>query len=58
MPVEALERAIADMNANRKAFEAAAVRVSSELEALAERVAKANAEMSTERETIARAVQA
>jgi hypothetical protein len=56
MSVEALERAIADMNANRKAFEAAAVRVSRELEALAERVSEANGKLSTEREHIARAV--
>eukprot|EP01046_Picozoa_sp_COSAG06_P079325 COSAG06_NODE_26782_length_607_cov_1.391732_2_plen_106_part_01 len=52
----ALERAIADMEAGRKTFEAAAVRVSSELQALAERVAKANAELSIERENVARVV--
>eukprot|EP01046_Picozoa_sp_COSAG06_P048611 COSAG06_NODE_7302_length_2552_cov_2.246637_3_plen_61_part_01 len=47
---------MADMEGARKAFEAAAVRVSSELEALAERVAKANGELSIERENVARAV--
>jgi hypothetical protein len=44
------------MEASRKAFEAAAVRVSSELEALAERVTAANAKLSGERENVARAV--
>jgi hypothetical protein len=56
MSTAALERAIAEMEAGRKAFEAAAVRVSSELQALAERVAKANGELSTERENVAMAV--
>jgi hypothetical protein len=56
MSTAALDRAIADMEAGRKAFEAAAVRVSSELEALAERVSEANGKLSGEREHIARAV--
>jgi hypothetical protein len=56
MSTAALERAIADMEASRKAFEAAAVRVSSELEALAERVSEANGKLSSERQDIVRAV--
>eukprot|EP01046_Picozoa_sp_COSAG06_P042957 COSAG06_NODE_5555_length_3404_cov_2.265053_2_plen_60_part_00 len=47
---------IADMEARCKAFEAAAVRVSSELEALAERVSEADAKLCIERENIARVV--
>ena len=43
MATAALDRALLDMDAARKAFEAAAVRVSGELEQLQERVTAANA---------------
>eukprot|EP01046_Picozoa_sp_COSAG06_P060684 COSAG06_NODE_13004_length_1303_cov_2.059801_2_plen_124_part_01 len=44
-----------DMDAARTAFETAAVRVSGELEALAERVSEASGKLSAERRQIARA---
>ena len=43
MATVALDHAMLDMDAARKAFEAAAVRVSSELEKLQQSVTKANA---------------
>eukprot|EP01046_Picozoa_sp_COSAG06_P064628 COSAG06_NODE_15527_length_1064_cov_1.337824_2_plen_205_part_01 len=56
MSTAELERAMLDMETARKAFEAAAVRVSRELEALAERVSEANGKAYVERENVARAV--
>jgi N-acetylneuraminic acid mutarotase len=56
MATAALDRALLDMDTTRKAFEAAAVRVSEELEQLQERVTEANAKLSGEREHTARAV--
>jgi hypothetical protein len=54
MATAALDRALLDMDAARKAFETAAVRVSGELEQLQQRVTKANAKLSVERERTAR----
>ena len=56
MATAALDRALLDMDAARKAFETAAVRVSGELEQLQQRVTKANAKLSVERERTAQAV--
>jgi hypothetical protein len=55
MATAALDRAMLDMDAARKAFEAAAVRVSEELEQLQERVTEAKAKLSVERERTAQA---
>eukprot|EP01046_Picozoa_sp_COSAG06_P062144 COSAG06_NODE_13906_length_1206_cov_1.818428_1_plen_364_part_10 len=55
MATAALDRAMLDMDAARTAFEAAAVRVSRELEALGERVSEASGKLSIERMQIARA---
>ena len=49
MATAALDRAMADMDAARNAFEAAAVRVSRELEALGERVSEASGKLSIAR---------
>ena len=56
MATAALDRAMLDMDAARKAFEAAAVRVSGELEKLQQRVTETNAKLYTERESTAQAV--
>ena len=53
--MEALDCAVADMERARAAFDAAAVRVSNELERLARRVTEANFALSSEREHVARA---
>jgi hypothetical protein len=56
MATAALDRALLDMDAARKAFETAAVRVAEELEQLQERVIDANSNASRERESTAKAV--
>eukprot|EP01043_Picozoa_sp_COSAG02_P085716 COSAG02_NODE_23308_length_722_cov_1.714286_1_plen_116_part_01 len=56
MATAALDRALLDMDTARKAFEAAAVRVSGELEQLQERVTEANAKLSTAREHTTKAI--
>jgi hypothetical protein len=56
MATAALDRAMLDMDAARKAFEAAAVRVSAELGTLQERVTEANLQSSRERARTAQAV--
>jgi hypothetical protein len=56
MATAALDRALLDMDAARKAFETAAVQVSRELEQLQQRVTAANGKLSTEREHTAQAV--
>eukprot|EP01046_Picozoa_sp_COSAG06_P035565 COSAG06_NODE_3836_length_4852_cov_13.191458_3_plen_58_part_00 len=54
MATAALDRAMLEMDAARKAFEVAAVQVSRELEQLQERVTAANAKLYTERESAPR----
>jgi hypothetical protein len=56
MATAALDRTMLDMDAARKAFEAAAVQVSHELEKLQQRVTATNAKLYTERESTAQAV--